>query len=123
MHFVTCEQCEGVALLVTMGPCCSGEDITVYPNSCDANPDNHIPNYEVNGDRLYVKVDHLSEKKNRIDWIYLETEDGGMIKKIPRGEKPEVFFNIKDETPVALYAYCLKHGVWKCEIKEKAVED
>jgi superoxide reductase len=29
---------------------------------------------------------------------------------------PEVTFALADETPVAVYAYCNLHGLWKAEI-------
>lgn len=121
MHFKICEECEGVSLVVTSGPCCSGDDLTIYPQYEGELEKYHLPIYEFKGDNLIVKIGnelHKSEKKDRIDWIYLEIVNGGIIKKIPKNEKPVVTFNIKNEQPIALYAYCSEHGLWKCEIKK-----
>lgn len=57
-------------------------------------------------------------EEHHIMWIYLETEHGGMLKKLSAGEKPEAEFLVSpDDKPVAAYEYCNLHGLWKAEIK------
>lgn len=118
MHFVLCEECEGVSLLISHGPCCCGDDITIYPNSTDADQTKHVPKYHIDNDYIIVSVDHDMGKNNYIEWFYLETEDGGMIKKVKPMVNPSVRFFIGDDKPIAIYAYCTKHGIWKKEIKK-----
>lgn len=54
--------------------------------------------------------------KNRIigviQWLYVETAQGGHIRYLHPGEAPRAVFELGDETPVAVYAYCNLHGLW-----------
>ena len=45
--------------------------------------------------------------------IYLETDKGGARKALKPGDAPEACFALCNETPVAVYAYCNLHGLWK----------
>ena len=59
----------------------------------------------------------LSFRSRKAMWIYLETEHGGMRRKLSAGEKPEAEFLISaDDKPVAAYEYCNLHGLWKKEL-------
>jgi bacterioferritin-associated ferredoxin len=55
--------------------------------------------------------------------VYLQTDRGGQRKNLKVGEAPVVSFAIQDEKPLAVYAYCNLHGLWKAEITEKLVCD
>ena len=55
-------------------------------------------------------------EEHSILWVYLETDKGGQRKNLEVGATPEVTFALKDEKPVAVYAYCNLHGLWKKEI-------
>lgn len=49
-------------------------------------------------------------------WVYLQTDKGGQRKCLEIGKAPVVTFALADEKPVAAYAYCNLHGLWKTEI-------
>ena len=53
--------------------------------------------------------------KNRIigviQWLYVETAQGGHIRYLHPDEAPRAVFELGDETPVAVYAYCNLHGL------------
>ena len=49
------------------------------------------------------------------DRIYLELENGGFRKDLVPGEAPEAAFHTGGAKPVAVYAYCNLHGLWKTE--------
>ena len=55
--------------------------------------------------------------KLNISWIYVETKNGGQRKALKVNEEPKASFCFYDDEPVAIYAYCNLHGLWKTEIK------
>ena len=70
-------------------------------------------------DKLSVKVgsvDHPMEEKHYIEWIFVETENGGQRKVLNPGDAPKAEFSFAGDKPVAVYAYCNLHGLWKAEI-------
>lgn len=58
--------------------------------------------------------------KNRIigviQWLYVETAQGGHIRYLHPGEAPRAVFELGDETLVAVYAYCNLHGLWTTKL-------
>jgi len=48
----------------------------------------------------------------------VETENGGQRKRLKVGDEPKESFCVANDKPVAVYAYCNLHGLWKTEIKE-----
>jgi superoxide reductase len=65
-------------------------------------------------------VEHPMEEDHYIAFAYLETEKGGQRKNFKPGEPPRCEFRLKDDSPVAVYAYCNKHGLWAREKKFKS---
>ena len=60
---------------------------------------------------------HPMIENHYIQWIVLETEQGYQQKTLKPGDKPEVVFSVcGDDKPVAAYAYCNLHGLWKVTI-------
>ena len=58
------------------------------------------------------------EEKHSIRWIYLQTDRGGQRRGLHPGEAPEAKFILAPgDIPVAAYAYCNLHGLWKAEIE------
>ena len=55
--------------------------------------------------------------EHNIAWVYLETTKGGQYKVLAPDEAPEAVFKLGDEKPVAVYAYCNIHGLWKTDIE------
>ena len=66
------------------------------------------------------EVAEVTEMKNRIigviQWLYVETAQGGHIRYLHPGEAPRAVFELGDETPVAVYAYCNLHGLWTTKL-------
>ena len=58
---------------------------------------------------------HPMLEEHHIEWIYLELENGGFRKDLVPGEAPEAAFHTGGAKPVAVYAYCNLHGLWKTE--------
>jgi len=64
---------------------------------------------------------HPMEEAHSILWVYLETDKGGHRRCLEIGRDPYATFVLAGEKPLAVYAYCNLHGLWKTEIQEKKV--
>ena len=54
--------------------------------------------------------------KHFIEWVYVQTENGGQRKALKPDDKPNVTFCLGDDKAVAVYAYCNLHGLWMTEV-------
>jgi superoxide reductase len=85
----------------------------------EASHEKHIPVVTVEGNNVKVDVGsvaHPMAEEHSILWVYLQTDKGGSLKYLEVGKAPEASFSVVDEKPVAVYAYCNLHGLWKAEI-------
>jgi len=53
---------------------------------------------------------------HNIGFVYIETENGGKKRSLKAGQEPEIKVCCCDDRPVAVYAWCNLHGLWKTEI-------
>jgi superoxide reductase len=52
--------------------------------------------------------------EHSIQWVYLETEQGGQRKCLSVDGEPHVEFSLTaDDKVLAAYEYCNIHGLWK----------
>lgn len=90
------------------------------PNTVDASKEKHVPAVTVDGAKITVtvgSVEHPMTEAHYIQFICLETSAGFCVRKLTPEDKPEAFFCLdKTQTPVAVYAYCNLHGLWKTEL-------
>ena len=106
--------------------CCGKKMEEFVPNTVEASEEKHIPVIDVKGDEVTVtigSVEHPMVVEHYIEWIYLETENGGQYKELKPGDAPTATFALTDEKVLAAYAYCNLHGLWKAELEEKLVCD
>jgi len=85
----------------------------------EASKEKHLPQVTVSKNGIDVSVGsvlHPMEKEHNISFIYVETERGGQRKCLKIGEQPRLSFCFVNDKPVAVYAYCNLHGLWKTEI-------
>lgn len=102
-----CENC---------GIVCCGEVMNeLIPNSVDAAVEKHVPTYEVTGDRIKVKVNHVMEEEHYIEWISLLANNKEIMIKLNPGEDAEA--DLPYISGSIIYAYCNKHGLWKKEVE------
>ena len=101
---------------VDCGITCCGETMEVQvPNSVDAAIEKHVPTYEKVEDEIFVKVNHVMEKKHYIEWISLVTDGKEYFIQLYPEQDAEVRLPyIKNSM---IYAYCNKHGLWKKEVE------
>ena len=64
----------------------------------------------------YQKKIHPMLSKHFIEWVYVQTENGGQRKALKPDDKPNVTFCLGDDKAVAVYAYCNLHGLWMTEV-------
>jgi superoxide reductase len=99
--------------------CCGEPMMELVPNTVEASVEKHLPVVTVDKDTVTVKIGsapHPMIEKHYIMWVYLMTEKGGQRKSLLPGEEPEVKFALVDDKPLAAYAYCNIHGLWKTVI-------
>lgn len=122
-RFYICEHCGNIVGLVHDGGvplmCCGQKMTHIVPGTVDASKEKHLPVVTVEGDTVKVEigsVSHPMTEEHSILWVYLQTDRGGQRKALPVDSDPVVYFALKDEKPVAVYAYCNLHGLWKTDI-------
>lgn len=124
MKFFICQHCGNlISFVQNQGVpvvCCGQEMTELAANTTDAAVEKHMPVIEVGGQRVIVKVSsvaHPMVEKHFIQWIALETKQGGQLKYLHPGETPEAVFALTEgDEAVAAYAYCNLHGLWKQNI-------
>ena len=121
--FYICEKCGNIVEMVNASgvtPHCCGQKMSVLEAGVvEASREKHIPEVSVSDNEVKVVVGsvlHPMAEEHSILWVYLETDKGGQRKNLEVGAAPEVSFLLKDEKPIAVYAYCNLHGLWKKEI-------
>ena len=121
--FYICEKCGNIVGMIHASGaplvCCGQKMTKLEAGVVEASHEKHVPVVEVTNDSVKVVVGsvlHPMTAEHSIEWIYLETDRGGQRKCLAPGDAPEVVFALGDEKPVAVYAYCNLHGLWKTEI-------
>ena len=121
--FYICPHCGNIVEMVHdagVKPFCCGQKMNeLIPNTVDASGEKHIPAVKVGEDVVEVNVgsvDHPMVDVHWIEWVQLVTDKGSYRKWLNPGEAPNVKFLLSEEKPVAVYAYCNLHGLWKTEL-------
>ena len=99
--------------------CCGTKMDELVPNTVEASGEKHIPAVTVKEDSVVVNVgsvDHPMQDIHYIEWVQLVTENGSQRKWLKPGQAPNVVFPLGDDKPLAVYAYCNLHGLWKTEL-------
>lgn len=95
--------------------CCNESMGVLVPNSVDAAAEKHVPTYEIKGDRIEVKVNHVMEEEHYIEWISMVNDNEECIVYFKSGMEAKADFKYVPGSVV--YAYCNKHELWKTDIK------
>ena len=122
-RFFICEHCKNIAGLIQASgvpmKCCGQNMTELIPGTVDAAVEKHLPVATVDGNIVKVnvgEVTHPMTDEHYIQWVYLQTDKGGQRKNLLPTDSPEVTFALAYEKPVAVYAYCNLHGLWKTEL-------
>ena len=121
--FYICAHCGNIVEMVHDAGvpmiCCGQKMNELVPNTVEASGEKHIPAVKVEGSIVDVNVgavDHPMVDVHWIEWIQLVTDKGSYRKWLNPGEAPNVKFLLDEEKPIAVYAYCNLHGLWKTEL-------
>ncbi len=122
--FYICRHCGNlIGMLHNAGVpmmCCGQKMEALVPNTTEAATEKHLPVVRIDDGAIYVnigEVDHPMTEEHFIEWLYVETENGGQRRILHPGDAPEATFCIGEDKPIAVYAYCNLHGLWMTEIK------
>lgn len=100
--------------------CCGQPMKELIANTSEGAQEKHLPVVTVEGDQVTVSVgsiQHPMSEEHSINWVYLLTQKGGQRKNLPFDGEPVARFKItEDDAPVAAYAYCNLHGLWRTDI-------
>ena len=121
MKFYRCKHCgQIIAVVKATGAklvCCNEEMEELVPGMVDASVEKHVPEFEVVGNTVHVKVgsvEHPMIDAHYIEWVAIQTKFGNQRKALKPGDKPEVCFKLCDgDEVIAVLAYCNLHGLWK----------
>lgn len=123
-RFFICEHCGNIVGMIHDAGvpmmCCGQKMTKLEPGTVEAAVEKHIPVVTFDGKIVKAvvgEVTHPMTEEHSITWVYLQTDRGGQRKALKPGDAPEVTFAITDEKPIAVYAYCNLHGLWKADVK------
>lgn len=122
--FFICKHCGNIVGMIHNAGvplvCCGEKMQELVANTTDGAQEKHVPVVTVEGNKVTVAVGSVAHPMldaHYIQWIYLETEQGGQRKALKPGDKPvAVFMLTADDKAVAAYEYCNLHGLWKAAI-------
>ncbi len=122
-RFYVCKHCGNlIGMIHSAGvpiKCCGENMAELVPNTTDAAQEKHVPVATVSGNTVSVSVgstEHPMTEDHSIEWVYLQTEKGGQRKAFAAGDAPKATFLLDGDKPVAVYAYCNLHGLWKADL-------
>ena len=99
--------------------CCGQKMTPIVAGTVEASREKHIPVATVEGNVVTVSVgsvEHPMAEEHSILWVELVTDKGVQRKNLEVGKPPVVTFELSNENPIEVYAYCNLHGLWKNEI-------
>ena len=100
--------------------CCNQKLVELKPNTTEAAQEKHLPVVKVTDKTIKVTVGevlHPMTEQHYISNIYLEFKDGTILcRRLTPNGNPVAVFKLNAGKPVAAYAYCNLHGVWKTKI-------
>lgn len=137
LTFYQCNTCGNrIEMIEDSGvtPTCCGDDMEeLIPGTSDGAKEKHIPIFIESTvipspleEKLCTKVitvqvgetPHPMMKAHYIEWILVHTNRGVYRKSLDPSLPPEADFCLKkDETVLAIYAYCNLHGLWVDDIR------
>lgn len=113
--FVRCNKCGKIVSVIKDSSCdtvpCEESMAEIKANSVDASFEKHVPNYEVAGDKIIVKVNHVMEEDHYIEWLAMESDTRFERVLLNPGDVPEAEFTYIPGAKI--YSYCNKHSLWE----------
>ena len=128
--FFLCKHCGNLAQLINASGvpmiCCGEAMAELVANTVDAAVEKHLPVVKMaqscgcgcnNAIVIEVgSVHHPMVAEHYIDFLYVATENGSKLHQLNVGGEPTATLCCCDGKPVAVYAYCNLHGMWKTDV-------
>lgn len=122
--FYLCRHCGNIIAMVHSSGvpvvCCGEKMQELVPNTTEAAREKHLPVLSIAGNLVTVAVGsaaHPMAQEHFIEWICLVTKQGCQRKVLQPGAEPKAVFALTEgDAPLAAYAYCNLHGLWKTEL-------
>lgn len=121
--FFRCKHCGNLVGLIHNAEvplfCCGEPMEALVPNTVEAATEKHIPVVSTKERLVYAEVGsvaHPMTEEHHIEFIYLQTEAGGQMKRLCIDKKADAMFALLNDEAVAVYAYCNLHGLWKADV-------
>jgi len=122
-EFYICRHCGNVVekVIDSRVPvvCCGEKMEKLVPNTVEASGEKHLPVVKVEGNLVTVNVgsvEHPMSEEHLIQWVQLKTDKGSQRKFLNPGDAPVVRFELMDEKPLEVYAWCNLHGLWMTQV-------
>ena len=122
-RFYICKHCGNIVGMIHNAGvplvCCGEKMTALEAGTTEASREKHIPVVKTQDNMVVANVGsvaHPMTEEHNIAWVYLQTDKGGQRKCLAPNEEPVVTFALCDEKPVAVYAYCNLHGLWKADV-------
>ena len=124
--FFRCGVCGNMTGLIHEGGgqlvCCGKPMEELVANTTDAAQEKHVPVpvFDKDGQTVTVKVGsqaHPMTPEHLIEWIHVQTKLGAQMRHLTPEDAPETVFRLAPgDAPVAVFAYCNLHGLWKADV-------
>ncbi len=122
--FLRCPVCGNIVVYLKSSGvpivCCGKPMEKLVANTVDASKEKHVPVADIFSTTVMVTVGgtpHPMEKDHYIEWIALQSSTGFQIHYLKPGELPcYEFQKQKNVMPIAVFAYCNLHGLWKTQL-------
>ena len=117
LNFRKCNLCGNIVWSFndTNITCCNQDMVTIKPNSVDASFEKHIPNYEIEDNKINISVNHVMEEGHYIMWILMVSDNNIYYKEFKPGEEAKATFDYVG--PCKIYSYCNLHSLWESVVK------
>lgn len=122
-RFYICEHCGNLIGMINNSGvpvmCCGQKMTQLIPGTVDASREKHLPVVAVDGNEVTVTVGsqaHPMVSEHSILWVYLQTDKGGHRMTLSPDGEPAAKFMLCGEKPIAAYAFCNLHGLWRTDI-------
>lgn len=125
VKFFYCETCGNLMIVAVdsgVTPDCCGDEMKILkPNTSDGREEKHVPVVTyVSSHKLKINIGsepHPMTPQHNISFVCLETSVGGIIRYLDADDPPEVCIRFNGK-PIAVYAYCNIHGLWRADVPE-----
>lgn len=119
--FYKCKICDAMLEAMTPHCCdeltCCGEAMELLrSNELITLEEKHLPVVKRDGNTLTVcvgRVLHSMSKEHSIQWIEVKSKYHEQRVVLKNGDDPIATFEVPENIPVTIYAYCNLHGLWR----------